>query len=484
MVFPEVYYAKVEIPNQQALIHYSGGIERLVIETSFLSEGTNFAWVVPLPAAPETKPVSEGFFGNLRQAFQPTLIHRVNPYYASVLFVCGLAFLGWRALREEVSWLVDLPLCVLLAVGASFIGKHAAFGFVALAFALTIRLFARSPTTYALILLVGTSFAAILALVPNAHGPQLINTLGSADSGVPTEGIAGIRVISVQRAGVFESTTIRGRTPKDVLQWLEQNGYQTPKSAEPAIRQYVDRGWVFVASKARLGHSGPQLAALHPLAFIFPSSAPVYPTSLTAIAHGDCAIDLYIFGDRRATARHFSPMRCDRLALNPRTGKSSAEPRLQISDPEVLALIGNSPIATKLSARLSPAQMASDVEIKSKFFWSKGRRVYSRSGALTIALNAALPLAAVAWLLVGMSQGGWKVNKQWIARWRWRSLAAAAGLGLAIYLLLPKTQVETVGHPTVHELALRYPHACILKARLHVNASLSGSGQASDRRGD
>jgi hypothetical protein len=37
MVFPEVYYAKVEIPEQQALP----------------GEGTNFAWVVPLPSTPE-----------------------------------------------------------------------------------------------------------------------------------------------------------------------------------------------------------------------------------------------------------------------------------------------------------------------------------------------------------------------------------------------------------------------------------------------
>jgi hypothetical protein len=275
--------------------------------------------------------------------------------------------------------------------------------------------------------------------------------MGSTDSGVPTESIAGVTVVSVQRAGVFDTTTIRGRTPKDVLEWLERNGYQTPKSAEPAIRQYVDRGWVFVASKARLGQGGPQLAVLHPLAFTFPSGAPVYPTSLTAIANGDCSIDLYIFGHRRATARHFSAMRCDRLVLGLRPGKSSAEAGLRISDPEVLALIGDSPIATKLSARLSPAQMASDVEIKSSFFWSQGRRVYSRSGALIIALNTALPLAVLGWLLVGTSQGGWKVNEQWIVRWRWRSLAAAAGLGLAVFLLLPKAEVEIVGHPPVHE---------------------------------
>ncbi|MCZ6785621.1 MAG: DUF2330 domain-containing protein [Planctomycetota bacterium] len=43
----------VEIPDQRALIHWEDGRERLVIETSFRGEGTEFAWVVPLPALPE-----------------------------------------------------------------------------------------------------------------------------------------------------------------------------------------------------------------------------------------------------------------------------------------------------------------------------------------------------------------------------------------------------------------------------------------------
>jgi hypothetical protein len=449
MVFPEVYYAKVEIPNQQALIHYGGGIEHLVIETSFLGEGTNFAWVVPLPSAPEVKPVSESFFAQLQQAFQPRLVHRVNPYYAGVLLVCGLAFLGARALKDEVSWVVDLPLCLVLAVGAGLIGKHIAFGVVALGFALCIRLFARSPTTYALILLIGTTFAAILTFVPNAQGPHLINMLGSDDSGPPTESMAGVRVVSVQHAGVFETTTLRGNSPRAVLQWLERNGYQTPPAAEPAIRQYIDRGWVFVASKAQLGRGGSQLAALHPLAFTFPARAPVYPTRLTAIGNGDCSIALYVFGSRRATARYFSAVRCDRLALGPQMRKGSAQSGLRISDPEVLALIGDSTVGTKLFATVTPAQMGSDVEIGSRFLWSKGRHVYSYTGALVIALNVALPLATLGWLLPGMSRGGWKVNERWISRWRWRLLAAAAMLGLVVFFLLPKVEVETVSHPYV-----------------------------------
>ena len=120
-------------------------------------------------------------------------------------------------------------------------------------------------------------------------------------------------------------------------------------------------------------------------------------------------------------------------------------------------MIGNSTVGTKLSATLSSAQMATDVEIKTKFFWSTGRRVYSRSGALTIALNLALPLGAIGWLLVGMSRGGWNVNEAWITSWRWRLLTATAIVGFAVFLLLPKVEIETVRQPSIRqeEAALR-----------------------------
>ena len=50
-VIPQRAFAIPQIPDQQALLHYANGTETLVIETTFVGEGTNFAWVVPLPAA-------------------------------------------------------------------------------------------------------------------------------------------------------------------------------------------------------------------------------------------------------------------------------------------------------------------------------------------------------------------------------------------------------------------------------------------------
>lgn len=447
MVVPQIFYPKVEIPNQQALIHFAEGKERLVIETSFLGEGTNFAWVVPLPAPPQVKPVSESFFSGLQQAFRPRLIHEVHPYYAALLFLCGLGFLGWRSVKDEVSWVVDLPLCLLLAVGAELTGRHPIWGLLAAGLTVCIRIFSRSPGSFALVMVIGATFAACLTFIPRSHGFRLVQTLGGRDSHAELAAAGDVTVVSVQRAGVFDATTLRSANPGAVREWLEQNGYGIPKSAEPAIRHYVEHGWVFVASKARCANAHAKPTALHPLAFTFASATPVYPTRLTAVDNGDCTIDLYVFGKQRATARHFRAVRCDRVADDAQLTGRPVMTGLRVADAEVLALIGTSTVGTKLHAKLSPARMASDAEIKWRMYWRTGARVYSHAGALTIALNVALPLAALCWLLIGASRGGWGVGDRSILRWRWGTLAGALLIGGTLFLVLPKVEVVAVPSP-------------------------------------
>jgi hypothetical protein len=62
---------EVRIPDQRALIQFSNGLERLVIETRFTGAGTNFAWVVPLPSPPIIEEASAGLFPTLQSLFQP-----------------------------------------------------------------------------------------------------------------------------------------------------------------------------------------------------------------------------------------------------------------------------------------------------------------------------------------------------------------------------------------------------------------------------
>jgi hypothetical protein len=445
MVFsePEVH-AKVEIPNQQALIQFADGVEELVIETSFLGEGTNFAWVVPLPSVPEIEPVSENFFPGLQQVFQPRLIHDVHRYYIGFLFVYGLAFLAWRSFKDEVSWINDLPVCALLAAGAWFFGKNLLFGLVVFGFVLYVRILTRSAANLTLVLLVGMALAGSFTFLSNSESFGLIQTLGS---GADEQTVLGVDVVSIQHAGVFDSTTIRSSDARAVIQWLEKNGYDASDVIEPVVGPYVKDGWVFVASKLRRDNADARQTSIHPLAFKFATRVPVYPMKLTAAGKSDCVVDLYVFGDKRAGARHFSVKRCDRVAQNWRPDQTRRwNSRLSISDPEVLSRISHSTVGTKLSAQLSPTQMDSDVEIKWNGFWKKGALAYSNLGALTVTLNVVLILAPLIWISVGACRGGWGVDEKFSWRWRWRLMIGAIVVGMIVFLLLPKVPVIIVQH--------------------------------------
>jgi hypothetical protein len=445
MVVPQLYAQKVEIPDQQALICYAGGVERLVIETSFQGDGTNFAWVVPLPSAPTIKPVSEGFFAGLRAMFRPKLIHPVHPYFAWVLFVCGVGYLGWRSCKDEAGVTADLPLCLLLTVGAGIATRSIFFAVLALCLAMCSRLFARTPAAFAMFTLVAMVFGAVLVFPPGATMWGSMQTMGEDSELSTAQADDGVRVVSVQQAGVFEATTIQGSTPRSIIEWLEKNGYEPARNAEAAVRDYVSRGWVFVAGKVRRDPGGSAYSAIHPLAFTFQTQSPVYPTRLTAIDNGPCRMDLYVFGNQRAAAGHFNAERCDRVAINWQPQDRPSGTWLRFMDQEVSDLIGTSTVGTKLSATLNPKQMDTDVQIKwASFSRAKRPFVYSDAAAVTIAFNMALPLGVLGWLALGASRGGWKVDERQILRWRWRLIAAAIGIGTVIFFLLPRVDIIAV----------------------------------------
>ena len=52
-------------PDQRALLRYDNGIETLVIETTVEGDGRDFAWIVPLPAAPKIEESTAGLFPTL-----------------------------------------------------------------------------------------------------------------------------------------------------------------------------------------------------------------------------------------------------------------------------------------------------------------------------------------------------------------------------------------------------------------------------------
>lgn len=335
-VFPSVAVPEsVRIPDQRAILSWSKGVERLVIETRFSGRGSNFAWVVPLPSPPVVEPASTGLFTTLTRLMAPKVIHAPLHY-----------------------WLFGVLVTPIVAAGLS--GR--------------VRL--RDLAIVVAILLMLAS--------------MLLPSLATAKAGVGAGAGAGlVEILDHQRAGVFESTTLTGQDPAAVRQWLTQNGYQMPPEVEPVIRNYLSEGWVFVASRVHrpLETDGP--GALHPLQFTFPSRTPVYPLRLTGVGNGDLEVDLFVFAEERAETDHFDVIesRRTRLTTERREEGILAFRDVPLAHEGLLAVASGSPWVTRLRGNLTPETLRQDAVLR----WGgrKERRevLYSSEGAWRTALN-------------------------------------------------------------------------------------------------
>jgi hypothetical protein len=256
------YPAKITIPDQRALICFSNGTERLVIETRFTGAGTNFAWVVPLPGQPVIEEATTGLFPTLQYLFRPKIIHNVPQFYLGVLIFTGIITL----LRLAKKSAIDIVIYALLT-----------FLFLFLA----------------------------AALLPAAR---------SAGRATPISNEA-VSILDRKIVGVFETTTIKSHDAKALHAWLSENGFAVPTNAEPVIASYVKDGWVFVATKVRRDKPDNETSTPHPLSFTFKTNRPVYPMRLTGVDNGPLSIEFYVFGSLRATAAHFKVESCTRPTI-------------------------------------------------------------------------------------------------------------------------------------------------------------------------
>ena len=93
MVIPTVAYpAKITIPDQRALICYTNGTERLVIETR--SPARNKFRVGRSAAQPAShRGGHHRTVSHTAIFFRPKIIHKVPHYYIGILFALGFVYL-------------------------------------------------------------------------------------------------------------------------------------------------------------------------------------------------------------------------------------------------------------------------------------------------------------------------------------------------------------------------------------------------------
>jgi hypothetical protein len=396
-VFPSVLEAEVKIPDQRALIHFTNGVERLVIETRFTGSGTDFAWVVPLPSQPVVEEASTGLFPTLQFLFRPQITHSVPRYYLWILAIVGLA-------------------CVVV-----WAAKSVWHGF-----------------------LVCLLFLLLAALLLPALGTA------SRSAGFSSSPTAGVSILDRQLVGVFETTTISSREPKALQSWLRENGFVVSSNSDPVIESYVRDGWVFVAAKVRRDKSDAETSTPHPLSFTFKTDRAVYPMRLTGVDSDSLQVDLYVFGPARAKASRFRTERCTMPRYpGPPSYWSHGLPKTpEIVHPLLREWVDGSPVATKLTARLSPVAMKEDVWLDWMPYSEQTRQIFSHTGAWTRALNFGSGTLAAGlfflWLFSITEEGR---GRHWAGPRKGIVLLSLVVTG-SVYLALPKTQVRLIKYPS------------------------------------
>jgi hypothetical protein len=387
---PPTAFAKVEIPDQRALIHFDKGMETLVIDTSFKGEGTNFAWIVPVPSAPKVETTTTGLFPTLETIFQPQIIHYIPPYYWWAICVGAFLFSILRKLRrrESVAGVLIGWFCALLLAG---------------------------------LLLPALATAGASALATGA-----------------------VKVVERKRIGIYDTAVLSSRDGVALLDWLGKNGFVTPTNVIPAIQEYAQEGWFFVASKIRLDKFLSEPAKPTPLALTFKTERPVYPLRLTGIGNETCRIDLYVFGPERAEIPDFAVERCA-TPHYPRTNDIGSFywglGQLRIRHPGLRNLVDQSPVATKLTARLNSQQMKKDAYIAWSPFEEKRLTFYSEHGAAALATNLAVAILIVALLILYWFARGEGANAPRVFRRCVMAVSVSVLFWIAIYQLVPKIPV-------------------------------------------
>lgn len=425
-------YARIPIPDQQALICFSNGVEHLIIETSFIARGTNFAWVVPVPSEPTVTASTRGLFPTLRALFRPTVKTEISPEFGLVTLGFVLAYLvlavrrtGRLTLDDATAAFVAVLGCLGLAGGLGLILGPWLGGVLLL----EVRA-SRRGSGWASVLVVGLGIPFMVSL--------LLPALASAGAEPPK----GVTVTARQRAGIFETTTLHATDPQALQRWLQTNGFALPLQLGRAVSNYVRDGWFFVASKACVEAEGLNTNSLHPLAFSFRTPRPVYPLQLTGVDNDRCRVDLFVFGPSQASAPNFRTVRCESLAPEAADADHPTARRpLQVRHSELRRWVGDLPVATQLTATLSAADMQEDAWLNWQPVREQGSAAYAKFTAFSLAANVAGSL-----LLLGLLAftPAWRnpTRERTVTSRRRLSWAAALVVGAVIYFSLPRVAVD------------------------------------------
>jgi hypothetical protein len=242
--------APARTPDQRALVAFDGATETLVVETTVQGEGSEYAWIVPLPAAPKIEASTSGLFPTLEVLTAPRIVDGA---------------------KGDPGWLLPVVL-----------------GVVCMATWLATRRFRGAAAA---------GFGALL-VAPIV----LVSTITCAGKGAEVAATASPRELSRQTVGAFDVAVVDPGDGTGLRGWLDERGFAPSHAIDAVATDYARRGWVFVAAKLKLDAPGGDVRRVHPLAFTFPTKEAVHPMRLTLAANPTCALELFACGAGTAAA--------------------------------------------------------------------------------------------------------------------------------------------------------------------------------------
>lgn len=362
---------QVAMPDQRALLTWDDGVETLVIESAFVGEGTDFAWVVPLPGKPEVFPATRGTLPAAVALMQPTVADPIPGAWSYTVICGGLGLLslvfGWRVIGVLVRSVVVL---IGIAIGSFIIAALTgseqvwllSFGAGCLCL-WPLRRWLRQDTSLAEILLI--------LLIAGLLFAMMIPTFGTVRSSIAGEFIPREIITERHTVGDHDVTLLAGVKGDGVVAWLEQNGYALSGTARKIVTEHAAGGGWFAASRVTRDFTRSGRSVPAPLAFRFATKQAVYPMRLTgADAKQPLTVELITFGPSRAEAeglkaRTVAPVRPSEPEAKKgwKLTKPSTRERL-ISHPELVRWTQGARVGTWMRGELSPAQMQKDMLIE------------------------------------------------------------------------------------------------------------------------
>ena len=122
----------------------------------------------------------------------------------------------------------------------------------------------------------------------------------------PTSAPAPVEVFASGEVGPYGFDVVGSEDSDALVTWLRENSYRVTEAMEPLIDLYVEEEFVFLAMKLRPDQG---VQDVEPVKVTYPSSGPMIPLRLTAVAaNPNMAVMTWIYADRQAVPVNYAKM--------------------------------------------------------------------------------------------------------------------------------------------------------------------------------